>query len=101
MGILYCIFLLLWMDTMVNGQEAIDFFINDLVATLQLTSPTILYNDDEMPHICFDSPWVLCLSIDRKELAHPDEGIEVPYLTCNRCTNFNVLYMTQIIQVTL
>ena len=69
------------MESRVNGQEAMDFFINDLVATFQLTSPTILYNNnDDMPDICFDSPWVLCLSIVQKESVHRDEGIDVPYL---------------------
>ena len=54
------------MGTRVNGQEAMDFFINDLVATFQLASPTILY-DNEIPEICYDSQWVLCLSSNLHE----------------------------------
>ena len=60
---LFHIFLLLWMGTRVNGQETMDIFIKDLVATFQLNSPTIIYDkDDEIPEICYDSHWVLCLS---------------------------------------
>ena len=56
------------MDLRVNGQEEMDVFINDLVATFQLTSPTILYdNDDEIPEICYESQWVLCLSSSQHE----------------------------------
>ena len=43
-------------------------FIFDLVSTFQLTSPTILYdNDAEIPEICYDSQWVLCLSSNEHE----------------------------------
>ena len=62
------IFLLLWMGLKVNGQEQMDVFINDLIVTFQLNSPTILYdNDDEIPEICYASQWVLCLSSNQHE----------------------------------
>ena len=67
------LFLLIWMGSRVNGEEAMDVFINDLVATFQLTSPTILYdNDDEIPEICYASQWVLCLSSNQHESEFPD-----------------------------
>ena len=58
----------LWIGSRVNGQETIDIFLNDLVDTFKLTSPTILYeNDDEIPEICYASQWVLCLSSKQHE----------------------------------
>ena len=63
------LFLLLWRATGVNGQGTMDIFINDLVATFQLTSPTILY-DEEVPETCYTSQWVLCLSTNQ-----PIEGM--------------------------
>ena len=74
---LFGLFLLHWMATRVSGQHAMDSFINDLVTTFQLSSPTIIYeNEDEIPEICYDSQWVLCLpsiqhEIDMNEL--PDD----------------------------
>ena len=70
MGRLFDLFLLLWMSSRVNGQEAMDAFINDLVATFQLRSPTILYdNDDEIPEICYNtSRWAHCLSSSDPEV---------------------------------
>ena len=68
MGRLLGLFLLLWMSLRVDGQEPMDVFINDLVATFQLTSPTILYdNDDAIPEICYASQWVFCLSLNQHE----------------------------------
>ena len=59
------------MGTRVSGQETMDFFINDLVASFRLSSPTIIYdNDDEIPNSCYDSQWVLCLSSN----LHIDKG---------------------------
>ena len=60
--------LLLWMGLSVNGQETMNPFIFDLVATFQLTSPTILHEyDDGIPEICYSSNWVLCLSSNQNE----------------------------------
>ena len=67
---LFNLFLVLWMGMSVSasGQETMDVFIYDLVSTFQLTSPTILFdNDDEIPEICYDSQWVLCLSSNQHE----------------------------------
>ena len=56
------IFLLLWMDTSVNGEEKLDVFLRDIIDTFRLTSPTIVYDsDEEAPEICYTDPWVLCL----------------------------------------
>ena len=63
------------MDLGTNGEETMDAFINDLVATFNLTSPTIIFdNEDDIPEICYASHWVLCLPSkqherDLKELA--------------------------------
>ena len=61
---------------MIRGQETMNVFIKDLVAAFQLTSPTILYdNDDEIPDICYTSQRVLCLSSsDPQEMADRESG---------------------------
>ena len=66
---LFSLFVLLWMGSRAHGQEKMNVFIKDLVATFQLSSPTIIYdNDDEIPEICFDSQWALCLSSNEHEM---------------------------------
>ena len=68
------------MDLGVNGQEAMDIFINDLVGTFKLASPTIMYDGDEgAPEICYTSQWTLCLSSklhesEQKELTNANNG---------------------------
>lgn len=58
------------MDLRVNGQRTMDFFLNDLVSTFQLTSPTIIYDEeDEIPEICYASQWILCLTVNQPESA--------------------------------
>ena len=80
MARLFVLFLLLWKESRVNGQETMDIFLNDLVAAFKFTSPTILYDsDDQIPEICFASHWVLCLSSnhdgsDLKELPDYPDG---------------------------
>ena len=60
--------LLLWgMDFGVNGEEAISNFIKDVMAAFQLTSPTIVYDSEELPEICFNSQWVLCMPLQYEE----------------------------------
>ena len=59
---LFGLFLPLWVAARVNGQGTIDIFINNLVDTFKLTSPTIIY-DEEVPEICYNSPRVLCVSL--------------------------------------
>ena len=52
----------------VNAQKTLDIFMKDLVATFQLTSPTIFYDsDEEAPEICYTSQWLLCLSTAQTE----------------------------------
>ena len=56
------LFLLLWLDRGVHGEELLDSFIRDVVSTFRLTSPTIIYDGDkEAPEICYTNQWVLCL----------------------------------------
>ena len=70
MGRLRSLFLplLLWgMDFGVDGEEAISNFIKDVMAAFQLTSPTIVYDSEEPPEICFNSQWVLCMPLQYQE----------------------------------
>ena len=61
------LFLLLWMVTKrANGEETISSFIRDIMTTFKLNSPTIIYDSDEAPDICFTDQWVLCLSSQDK-----------------------------------
>ena len=74
--------LLLWMDCRVNGEDTISSFIRDMMATFQVASPTVVYDGDEAPDICYTDQWVLCLSSqvtqsDRKELANDPKSDEI------------------------
>ena len=55
------------MDFGVDGEEAISNFIKDVMAAFQLTSPTIVYDSEEPPEICFNSQWVLCMPLQYQE----------------------------------
>ena len=56
------LFLLLWMGVGVDGEDTISFFLQDLITTFGLVSPTIVYDaDEEAPEICYANEWVLCL----------------------------------------
>ena len=54
--------LLLLMNCMVNAEDTISSFVRDMMATFHLSSPTIVYNGDEVPEICYTDQWVLCIS---------------------------------------
>ena len=58
------LFLLLWMALTASGEEELmNRFIQDVISTFQLTSPTIIYDSDEAPGICYADQRVLCLLI--------------------------------------
>ena len=45
-----------------RGENNANGFLQDIITTFRLTSPTILYNkDEEAPDICHSAEWVLCL----------------------------------------
>lgn len=46
----------------VCGEETLTSFMKDAMATFRLKSPTIVYDSDEIPEICYKETWVLCLS---------------------------------------
>ena len=76
------LFLLLWMALTVTGEEELkNKFIRDLISTFQLTSPTVLYDSDEAPEICYKDQRVLCLLITENEqkltMDHSETGIAV------------------------
>ena len=54
--------LLLLMNCMVNAEDTISSFVRDMMTTFHLSSPTIVYDGDEAPEICYTDPWVLCFS---------------------------------------
>ena len=54
--------LLLLMMGMVNAEDTISGFVRDMMATFRLSSPTIVYDGDEAPEICYTDQWVLCVS---------------------------------------
>ena len=59
---LLCLFLLLWMGLRVDGEDTTSLFLQDLITSFGLVSPTIVYNaDEEAPEICYTNQWVLCL----------------------------------------
>ena len=76
------VFLLLWMALTVSGEAGQkNRFIRDLISTFHLTSPTVLYDGDEAPEICYADQRVLCLLITDNEqkltLDHGETGIAV------------------------
>ena len=51
-----------WMGLRVDGEDTTSLFLQDLITTFGLVSPTIVYNaDEEAPEICYTNEWVLCL----------------------------------------
>ena len=78
-GRLLGLFLLLWMDfKKVTGEERISSFVRDVMATFRLTSPTIVYDSDEAPEICYADQWVLCMSSESSgdQDTNPKEATE-------------------------
>lgn len=64
--------LLMGIFTTSHGSESEQFqaFIEDIIETFQLKSPTVVFNDD-LPNMCMIYQWLLCLSNrDTKELAN-------------------------------
>ena len=71
-GRLLGLFLLLGTEfEWVCGEEAISSFIEDVMDTFRLKSPTIVYDSDEAPEICYRKTWVLCLSSSRDKERDP------------------------------
>ena len=62
------IFLLLWMSLHISvGDELMNGFIQDIISTFKLRSPTILFDNDEVPQICYKDQRVLCLMTNEKD----------------------------------
>ena len=58
-GFLSCI---VFMGLRARGENNANGFLQDIITTFRLTSPTIFYNkDEEAPDICHSAEWVLCL----------------------------------------
>ena len=57
--------LLFWLFSFAHGLEktvGLDTFVEDVIDTWQIRSPTIIYQDD-LPELCRNRDWILCLSI--------------------------------------
>ena len=65
--------LLLLMNCMVNAEDTISSFIRDMMSTFHLSSPTIVYDGDAVPAICYTDQWVLCLSSQVDKSDNEDE----------------------------
>ena len=54
----------------VHGDDSVNGFITDIILSLRLISPTIIYHGDT-PEICMSRQWMLCLDEgnDQKKLA--------------------------------
>ena len=58
--------LLLFLFSIAHGlekTEGLDKFVEDVIDTWQIRSPTIIYQDD-LPELCRKRDWILCLSND-------------------------------------
>ena len=72
LGPLLLLLLLLWTAIeRVNGEITPGSFLRDLIATFRLTSPTIVYDTDEPPEICYTDQWLLCLSSKHPPQSNP------------------------------
>ena len=77
------LFLLLWMTATVSGQDGLmNNFVNDIISTFNLTLPTVLYDSNEPPQICYENTpqrRVLCLQVTEEEqkisIDHNDSGM--------------------------
>ena len=68
MGTLLKLCLLFGSFVISHGTDSEEFeaFIKDVIETWQLRSPTILVKDD-LPKMCLNRQWLLCLSNDQDE----------------------------------
>ena len=83
-GRLWGLLIVLSMGFRVNGEGNISSLIKDIMITFRLTSPTIVYDNNEAaPEICYSDQWVLCLQAgvpprypedNTKELANKSES---------------------------
>ena len=74
---------LLWIAIgSVDGEILRDQFLRDLIATFRLKSPTIVYDTDMPPDICYTDQWVLCLSSVHPPQSNP--SVE-PVLDTENC----------------
>ena len=74
--IMTTLFLLLLMALRANGADngTLNAFIKDIITTFRMTSPTIVYsNDEEVPEICYTNQWVSCLNSGLTSF-YQDEG---------------------------
>ena len=79
------LFLLLWMSLSVSGEEELmNSFIRDIISTFNLTLPTVIYDSNEAPEICYENTpkrRVLCLQITEEEqtisIDHNDTGVYI------------------------
>ena len=64
------LFPLLWMALRVSGEEDLmNKFVQDIISMFNLTLPTVLYDSDEAPDICYTNTperRVLCLLATEK-----------------------------------
>ena len=50
-----------------EGANLSEKFLDDIIATWKLLSPTIIVQDDNLPDMCMTHAWVLCLKNDKCE----------------------------------
>ena len=58
---LYVFALLNWICSHANGDSLPDKFIQDIITTWRLLSPTVII-DESLPHLCMTYQWMLCLT---------------------------------------
>ena len=87
-GRLLGLFLLLGTEfEWVCGEEAISSFIEDVMDTFRLKSPTIVYDSDEAPELCYRKTWVLCLSSRGEERERDPQSLVEDNSKSNEPTN--------------
>ena len=71
--------LLLCMCTDVSGNQIYPF-LEDIIANFELNAPTIIL-DDEVPELCMNIQWVLCLNTFSNDVAEVAQHLETIFLS--------------------
>ena len=77
-----------------RGEDNTNLFLQDIITTFRLTSPTIVYNKhEEAPDICYSAEWVLCLQ-DLTSWYREDHAKKLGNSSTNNLLNYSEQMVT-------
>lgn len=77
-GIFVSLFLSMFAN--VSGNQLYPF-LEDIIADFELTAPTIIIGDDDVPELCMSIQWVLCLKTSNNDVTQTAELLETLFLS--------------------